>query len=190
MPHFFVGEHPTFEKASDASNHLKPRKNSHPPWWTAGKIQASSPSKSFQLKQLTRFSIIDSFSLALSQIRPTKKINLPENQKGYNESETIDENISAKSIQIFQIYFSVISFWSHIFKQVKTRPEQRNWQICSPSQKFFLNNIVLACTSDILVSIHHFQRNLKNLQSCTRFTLVMRIRLAKTSILSSKIHAR
>ena len=45
-----------------------------------------------------------------------QKINLPTNQRGYDKSETTDEKLSARRIQIFWIYFSVIIFWPPIFK--------------------------------------------------------------------------
>ena len=43
------------------------------------------------------------------QYQPTK-INLPTNQKGYDKSETTDEKLSARRIQIYWVYFSVIIF--------------------------------------------------------------------------------
>ena len=39
-----------------------------------------------------------------------QKINLPTNQKGYDKSETTDEKLSARRIQIYWVYFSVIIF--------------------------------------------------------------------------------
>ena len=39
-----------------------------------------------------------------------QKINLPANQKGYDKSETTDEKLSARRIQIYWVYFSVIIF--------------------------------------------------------------------------------
>ena len=39
-----------------------------------------------------------------------QKINLPANQKGYGNSETTDEKLSASRIQIFRVPFSVIIF--------------------------------------------------------------------------------
>ena len=51
-----------------------------------------------------------------------------------------------------------------------------------------LDNIVIARTSDTLVCIHRFSDKVSNFYNrvCTRFTLVMCVRLTKTSILSSK----
>ena len=43
------------------------------------------------------------------QYEPTKTY-FPTNQKGYDKSETTDEKLSARRIQIFQVYFSVILF--------------------------------------------------------------------------------
>ena len=43
------------------------------------------------------------------QYEPTK-INLPTNQRGCDKSETTDEKLSARRIQICCIYFSVIIF--------------------------------------------------------------------------------
>ena len=42
------------------------------------------------------------------QYEPTKKYNLRTNHKGYDKSETTDEKLSARRIQIYLVYFSVI----------------------------------------------------------------------------------
>ena len=39
-----------------------------------------------------------------------QKNNLPTNQKGYDKSETTDEKLSARRIQIYWVYFSLIIF--------------------------------------------------------------------------------
>ena len=39
-----------------------------------------------------------------------RKINLPTNQKGYDKSETTDEKLLARRIQIFRVYFSLVIF--------------------------------------------------------------------------------
>ena len=44
------------------------------------------------------------------QLPSRQKINLPTNQKGYDKSETTDEKLSARRIQIYLVYFSVIIF--------------------------------------------------------------------------------
>ena len=43
------------------------------------------------------------------QYEPTK-INLPTNQRAYDKSETTDEKLSARRIQIFRVYFCVVIF--------------------------------------------------------------------------------
>ena len=53
--------------------------------------------------------------LSLTPSTRTRKINLPANQKGYDNSETTIGKFSARRIQIFQVPFSMIIFWSLIF---------------------------------------------------------------------------
>ena len=57
--------------------------------------------------------------LPISETR-TKNFNLPENQKGYDNSETTDEKLSARRIRIFRVPFSVIIFQPPILKLVDT----------------------------------------------------------------------
>ena len=47
------------------------------------------------------------------------KIDLPTNQKGCDNSETTDEKLSARRIQIFRVSFSVIIFDLLFFKTSK-----------------------------------------------------------------------
>ena len=44
-----------------------------------------------------------------------QKNNFPANQRDYDNSETTVEKLSARRVQIFWIYFSVIIFWPLIF---------------------------------------------------------------------------
>ena len=52
-------------------------------------------------------------------------INLPANQKGYNNFETTAGKLSTRRIQICRVYFSKIIFDILFKKQVKILPQQK-----------------------------------------------------------------
>ena len=62
------------------------------------------------------------------QYESTKNI-FSANQRSYDKSETTDEKLSARRIQIYWVFFSY-HFWPHFLKQVKAWPQQKyNQQI-------------------------------------------------------------
>ena len=113
--------------------------------------------------------------------RRTRKIDLPTNQKGYDNSETIVGKLSTRKIQIYP--FCVVIFWTFNFetkenrvltKIVRTESDSPHQILWFPCLRFFwgasdqwqliflatwgtqadsrmLNNIVLAHISDSLV---------------------------------------
>ena len=59
------------------------------------------------------------YMLDCRSARHTQKMNLPTNQKGYDNSETTAGKLSTRRIQIFWVYFSVIFFRTLIKKKWK-----------------------------------------------------------------------
>ena len=54
--------------------------------------------------------LVSEYSWIGRPIQADKKVNLPMSEKGYDNSETTVGKLSARRIQIFWVYFSVIIF--------------------------------------------------------------------------------
>ena len=58
-------------------------------------------------------------------VRRTRKINLPMNQKGYDNSETTVGKPSTRRIQIYLVYFCVIHFHLCFLKNFQTNAQTK-----------------------------------------------------------------
>ena len=78
-----------------------------------------------ELSQILSYCSVRSVQLDCRSARRTQNINLPTNQKSYNNSETTVGKLSARRIQICQVHFSVIIFDLLFFKTSKKWPQQK-----------------------------------------------------------------
>ena len=81
-----------------------------PPGRILGCLNRSSPSGHTYRLSLTQL------QLDWTPMISTRKINLPSNQKCYDESETSFGKLSSRRIQIFHVYFCATNIWPFIFE--------------------------------------------------------------------------
>ena len=80
------------------------------------------------INDIKQLALWDYLQLDWTSNTSRQKINLPTNQRGYDNSETTVGKLSARRIQIYCVYFSLIILTSYLFKQVKAWPQQKYTQ--------------------------------------------------------------
>ena len=83
-----------------------------------------------------------------------QKINLPANHKSYDNSETTDEKLLARRIQIFRVPFSVTIFWPLIFlnkwKYGSNKKEPGRFEFASSNTLVSRSQTLLKCQGSMV----------------------------------------